>query len=188
MMPESKDECNRKHLDCFDYLVLCSFIICMFVILLLALIPMDLLLVNDPVKNVKEENTSLDFKTNDLSSKFETLEYLIIKTLIVEDTKLDDLATIMQNSSAKHKDMMALINMVLKQNEKLKSKTDITMELNSFNGSDKMRKNGVSFEDTRDFKCKNRICLPRQRLCDFQDDCGDNSDEHNDFCDTIIND
>ena len=31
-------------------------------------------------------------------------------------------------------------------------------------------------------RCQNRRCVPQQWLCDFSNDCGDNSDEREDLC------
>lgn len=28
------------------------------------------------------------------------------------------------------------------------------------------------------FKCANYFCVPTDKVCDFKDDCGDGSDEH----------
>ncbi|RWS26663.1 MAM and LDL-receptor class A domain-containing protein 2-like protein, partial [Leptotrombidium deliense] len=35
------------------------------------------------------------------------------------------------------------------------------------------------------FKCKNKVCVDKKYVCDFEDDCGDNSDEVN--CDAYVN-
>lgn len=32
------------------------------------------------------------------------------------------------------------------------------------------------------FKCGNRECIDREKLCDFRDDCLDGSDEDNNVC------
>ncbi|XP_043546352.1 MAM and LDL-receptor class A domain-containing protein 1 isoform X2 [Chiloscyllium plagiosum] len=37
-----------------------------------------------------------------------------------------------------------------------------------------------------EFSCANKYCIPKSQLCDFNNDCADNSDEHPVICSTIL--
>ena len=37
-----------------------------------------------------------------------------------------------------------------------------------------------------DFQCTNGLCIPLRWRCDFEDDCGDSSDENPDICGTSV--
>merc|ERR1719322_29370 len=49
-------------------------------------------------------------------------------------------------------------------------------------GSDELNENCPPCEEKGDFRCRNRRCIPKRWLCDFENDCGDNTDESEETC------